>query len=98
TAALSQTFSGLAQGIAEYKRAVTRYPGSLTLLTTAPVSASLDICGAQILTLNALWRGPYATRIIPSTGVEIGDGMVQAGVRRVTAGTNIFYLIDVTGV
>src|SRR6266536_3218724 len=45
TTAISQTFLGLSQGIAEFKRATTRYPSSLTLLTNAPTASNTDICG-----------------------------------------------------
>ena len=96
--ALSQTFSGLSQGIAEYKRATTRYPGSLLYLTTAPATTDLDICGVQILTLNALWRGPYASRLITSDGLAIGDATIPTGLRKVTVGSNIFLMIDAPAV
>ena len=97
--ALSQTFAGLSSGIAEYKRATTRYPGSLLLLTTAPVAADLDICGnATTATLVALWRGPYASRLITTDGLAIGDATMPTGLRRVTAGTNIFLMIDAPAV
>src|SRR5205823_6652874 len=68
TASLSQTFAGLAQGIAEFKRATTRYPSSLTLLTTAPTATDDDICSNDISGTNAaLWKGPYVSRMISST-------------------------------
>jgi prepilin-type N-terminal cleavage/methylation domain-containing protein len=98
TASLLQTFQGLASGAAEYKRAVTRYPGSLTNLTTAPLTTSLDICGNQILTLNALWRGPYASREILASGLVVGEITIQPGLRRVTSGTNIYLVIDAPAV
>ena len=97
--ALSQTFSGLSQGIAEYKRATTRYPGSLLLLTTTPVAADFDICGnATTATLAALWRGPYTSRLITTDGLAIGDAVIPTGLRRVTSGSNIFLMIDAPAV
>ena|SRR5438067_840623 len=99
TSALSQTFVGFSQGIAEYKRATTRYPGSLTLLTTAPVVGSLDICGnAMTATLVALWRGPYASRMVLAGGLTVGDATIQPGLRRVVSGSNIFLMIDAPAV
>ena len=95
TTSLSQTFLGLSQGIAEYKRATTKYPSSLLLLTTAPTSASLDICGNAISTTPAgLWRGPYASRIIVSTGIKMGDANIPTGLRRVVVGSAVFLIID----
>jgi prepilin-type N-terminal cleavage/methylation domain-containing protein len=97
--ALAQTFSGLSQGIAEYKRAITRYPGSLLLLTTAPVAADPDICGNNTTaTLAALWRGPYASRLITTDGLSIGDATMPTGLRRVQVGSNFFLMIDAPAV
>src|ERR1051325_4834794 len=96
---LAQTFSGFSQGISEYKRATTRYPGSLTILTTAPVAASLDICGnATTATLAALWRGPYASREVLASGLVVGEITIQPGLRRVTSGSNIYLVIDAPAV
>lgn len=96
--ALSQTFFGLSQGIAEYKKAVTRYPYQLKLLTEAPVlldPTAKDACGNN---LNAShvnnWRGPYVSRQLLSTGVAMGDGHIQNQLRRVTVGPSVFLLID----
>jgi prepilin-type N-terminal cleavage/methylation domain-containing protein len=98
TTALSQTFLGLSQGIAEFKRATTMYPSSLTLLTTAPVAGStLNICGTGntfTATAVSLWRGPYSSRVILSTGIPMGDAIIPTGLRRVTAGSSTFLLID----
>lgn len=99
SSSLMQTLVGLSQGIAEYKRAVTHYPGSLLLLTTAPVSTDLDICGNETgSTAVALYRGPYASRVILSTGIPMGDGAIMPGLRRVTSGTSTYLLIDVANV
>ena len=100
--ALSQTFFGLSQGIAEYKKAVTRYPYQLILLTQAPVlldPAAKDACGNN---LNAShvnnWRGPYVSRQLLSTGVAMGDAHIQNQLRRVTVGASAFLLIDAAGI
>src|SRR2546430_1742179 len=56
SAAVSQTFAGLAQGIAEFKRATSRYPSSLSMLTTQPAATDPDICNNAISATNvALW-------------------------------------------
>lgn len=95
TTAISQTLLGLSQGIAEFKRATTRYPGSLTLLTTAPTSESPDICGNILSTIPAsLWRGPYSSREILSEGISMGDAVIQASLSRVVSGTSIWLMID----
>lgn len=95
TTALSSTFLGLSQGIAEFKRATTRYPSSLLLLTNTPTSSDLDICGNVLSTTPAsLWRGPYSSRVITSNGISMGDGVIPTGLRRVTAGSSTFLLID----
>jgi prepilin-type N-terminal cleavage/methylation domain len=102
TAALSQTFLGLSQGIAEFKRATTKYPGSLLDLTTAPVASTTsdkDICGFVYSAANASsWRGPYASRDIPSSGLQIGDAVIQPALGSVLSGTPIFILINAIGV
>ncbi len=95
TAALLQTFQGYAQGVAEFKKGTTRYPSSLLLLTAAPTATSLDICGNQMSTTPAsLWRGPYMTRIMLSTGLPIGDATIEPGLRRVVSGSEITLNID----
>lgn len=97
--ALSQTFFGLSQGIAEYRKAVTRYPSQLTLLTTAPASGATDACGNA---LNAShinnWRGPYVSRQLLSTGVAMGDAHIQNMLRRITSGSSAFLLMDASQV
>lgn len=99
TTALSSTYLGLSQGIAEFKRATTRYPGSLLYLTTPPVAANLDICGnALSSTAVSLWRGPYSSRVITSNGISMGDAVIPTGLRRVTAGSSTFLLIDAANV
>lgn len=100
--ALSQTFFGLSQGIAEYRKAITRYPYQLILLTQAPVlldPAAKDACGND---LNAShinnWRGPYVSRQLLSTGIAMGDGHIQNQLRRITVGSSVFLLIDAAGI
>ena len=97
TAAIAGTLQGLSQGIAEYKKAVTRYPRSLSLLTTPPTAASLDACGNSSTPFQ-LWRGPYVSREMLATGTQMGDGAIQDQLRRVTAGSSTYLMIDVTGV
>jgi hypothetical protein len=95
TASLAQTFAGLAQGIAEFKRATTRYPSSLTLLTSTPAATDDDICNNDITSTNAaLWKGPYVSRMISSSGIVMGDATIQATLRRDATGTPIFLMID----
>lgn len=92
---LSQTFLGLSQGIAEYKRATAHYPFDLTYLTTAPTATSKDACGNALgATPATLWRGPYTTRVVLSSGIRMGDALIPVGLRRVVSGTQIFLLID----
>ena len=99
TAALSQTLLGMSQGIGEYRKATTHYPGQLTFLSTAPLTTSPNTCGTAIgATPVALWRGPYVSRQILAGGISTGDATIQTGIRRVTSGTSIFLLIDATGV
>ena len=100
--ALSQTFFGLSQGIAEYRKAVTRYPYQLILLTEAPVlldPAAKDACGNN---LNAShinnWRGPYVSRQLLGTGIAMGDAHIQNQLRRITVGSSVFLLIDAAGI
>src|SRR5258708_17566559 len=76
--AMSQTFVGLSQGIAEFKRATTRYPLLLASLTAQPIATDADICGNAMTAVNvALWRGPYASRTISASGLQIGGGPIQ---------------------
>ena len=96
--ALSQTFVGLSQGIAEFKRATTRYPLLLSSLSAAPAATDDDICGNDLTAANvAVWRGPYTSRVVTTTGVPVGDYTVSNTLRRV-AGTPIFIMIDVGSV
>ena len=97
-AALSQTYAGLSQGIAEFKRATTRYPLLLSSLTAAPAATDDDICGNDLGATNAtLWRGPYATRQITTSGVLVGEYTIRNTLRRV-AGTPVFLMIDAAAV
>jgi len=97
--ALSQTLFGLSQGIAEYKKAVTRYPFQLSLLTTAPVAlTSKDACGNVLTSTNANnWRGPYVSRQLLITGISMGDGNISDTLQRI-AGPPTFLLMNVSGV
>lgn len=100
TSALSQTLFGLSQGIAEYKKAVSLYPGQLTLLTTTPtVGVATDACG-NLLTQSNInnWRGPYVSRQILSTGIPMGDGLIQNSMTRTTSGTSTVLLINTSDV
>ena len=98
-AALSQTMVGLSQGIAEFKRATTRYPKLLSSLTTQPLATDLDICSNQLLAANvAFWRGPYASRAITTSGVLVGDYTISNTLRYAsTAGIDSMF-IDVPSV
>jgi len=100
TTALSGTFSGLSPGIAAFKRATTKYPSSLVLLTTQPLSSDKDICGNVLSTTPpALWRGPYSSRTITSNGIQMGDAVVDATLGKVVSGTTpLFILITAEGV
>ena len=92
--ALSQTFVGLSQGLAEFKRATTRYPALLSYLSAAPAGTDNDICGNDITATNtALWRGPYTSRIVTTGGVIVGDYTIENALRRVV-GTPTFIMID----
>lgn len=83
--ALSQTLFGLSQGIAEYKKAVTRYPSHLSLLTTAPGATAKDACGNPLTVANKNnWRGPYVSRQLLSTGIPMGDGQILDSLVRVS--------------
>ncbi len=101
--AISQTLNGLALGMAEYKKALGRYPGQLSLLSVNPISTSPDLCGTAASTTATLWRGPYISREFAAAGMPMGDGRIQSAVRRspttvVSSGTVAYALIDVTGV
>ncbi|MEX1186501.1 MAG: prepilin-type N-terminal cleavage/methylation domain-containing protein [Gemmatimonadaceae bacterium] len=98
--ALSQTFFGLSQGIAEYKKAVARYPSYLTLLTTTPVlNTATDACGNLLSQANIVnWRGPYVSRQLLSGGIPMGDAHIQNALRRVTSGSSVFLLMDAANV
>jgi prepilin-type N-terminal cleavage/methylation domain-containing protein len=101
TSALSQTFAGLAQSIAEFKRATTRYPSSLVFLSKPPAGTDLDICNAQITTANAdRWRGPYTTMVISSNGINVADATIAAALRPVSGvgGNPTFLMIDAAAV
>jgi prepilin-type N-terminal cleavage/methylation domain-containing protein len=92
--ALSQTYAGLSQGIAEFKRATTRYPLLLSSLSATPAATDDDICGNDLTATNvALWRGPYTTRQITTNGVLIGEYTIRNTLRRV-AGTPVMLMMD----
>lgn len=98
-AALSQSLLAISQGVAEYRKAVTRYPPTLTVLTVAPTTSTKDACGAaNISAINvANWRGPYLSREMVVTGLKMADGTVQNALR-LLAGPPTYLLIDVAGV
>lgn len=99
TSALSQTLFAFSLGVFEYKKAVTVFPGQLSLLTVKPLSTTTDACGlTQIGTKSNSWRGPYVTREVATTGLIIGTSTVQNTMRRVTAGSSVFLLIDIAAV
>jgi len=100
--ALSQTLFALSQGIAEYRKAVTRYPPTLTVITTPPIAGvTTDLCGGSNFLSQANvnnWRGPYVSRELLSSGVSMADGVIQNTLRRATSSTSVYLLMDVVGV
>lgn len=100
--ALSQTLLAISQGVGEYRKAVTRYPPNLTVLTVAPVAGvTTDACGgANYLSVGNAnnWRGPYLSREMLATGLRMADGVIQNPLRRVASGTAAYLLIDVSGI
>ena len=101
-AALSQSLLAISQAAAEYRKAVTRYPPNLSALTNAPIAGvTTDACGGTnyLSAINAAnWRGPYLSREMVSTGLQMADGKVESALRRVASGTAAYLLIDVSGV
>jgi prepilin-type N-terminal cleavage/methylation domain-containing protein len=99
-AALSQTFVGLSQGIAEFKRATTRYPELLQYLTEKPLDTDDDICNNDLGVTNvSFWRGPYASRTITASGLLVGEYTVSNTLRfgNAASGLDTLY-IDVPSV
>lgn len=100
--ALSQSLLAISQGVAEYRKAVTRYPPTLSVLTVAPTAnVTTSSCGgSDVLTaINvANWRGPYLSREMISSGLQMADAVVQNALRRVTTNSSTYLLIDVAGV
>lgn len=83
TSSVAQTISGLNSGMAEFKKAVGRYPGTLTQLTANPTVSNRDICGTLMTqSSTVLWRGPYLSRDFVGAGMPVGDGLIDADVRR----------------
>ena len=97
--ALSQTFFGLSQGIAEYKKAVTRYPSRLSLLTVAPGAGATDACGDTLSLANKNnWRGPYVSRQLLATGTRMGDAQISDTLFRTADPPPTYLYIRATGV
>lgn len=101
-AALSQSLLAITQAVAEYRKAVTRYPPTLTVLTQPPVAGSTtDACGGTnyLSAINAAnWRGPYVSREMLTTGLPMSDGVIQNALRRVATSSTTALLIDVAAV
>jgi prepilin-type N-terminal cleavage/methylation domain-containing protein len=98
TSALAQTLSAMNLSVFEYKKAVTVYPSALSVLSIAPTTSTVDLCGTTAIGSNAnSWRGPYTTREVLSTGIRIGDAQIQNTPRRTTSGTP-YLIIDVAAV
>ena len=97
-AALEQTFNGISQAIAEFKRATTNYPSTLSMLNTAPAATDKNICNNQFgSTVVSLWRGPYLSREITSSGIQMGDGLIQNNLSNtLNASSTYAVLIKVT--
>jgi prepilin-type N-terminal cleavage/methylation domain-containing protein len=95
--AFADTFSSLSQGIAQFKAATTKYPLLLSSLSSPPATTDDDICAADLLTNAALWRGPYTSRPVRSTGLIIGDYTILNQMRRVV-GTPTLLFMDVGSV
>ena len=98
TSAIAETLQGLAAGAAEFKKATTHYPGKLSLLTTPPLATSTDACANQLSTTATLWRGPYVSREMLTTGTSMGDGVIQDALTRTTVVSSTYLSISVTGV
>lgn len=102
---VSQTLSNLNFALAEYKKAIGRFPGKLTLLTVNPTTSDRDLCGILLSNSSTLlWRGPYLSREFVAAGIQVADGRVDADLRRSpttvtsTPPTVAYALIDIPGI
>ena len=105
TSTVSQTLANLNYALAEYKKAIGRFPGKLTLLTVNPSTTDRDLCGVLLSNSSTiLWRGPYLSREFVSAGIQVADGRVDPDIRRfpttVTSTPPViaYALIDIPGV
>lgn len=77
----------LVAGIAAFANNVNRYPGTLTMLATRPVTGDDNSCGDD---LNAgqlgSWVGPYIDRLVPASGIPIGIGTATPAIGRTNLG------------
>jgi hypothetical protein len=70
----------------------------LSSLTAAPGATDDDICGNDLTAANVtLWRGPYASRQITTSGILVGEYTIRNTLRRV-AGTPVLLMIDAAAV
>lgn len=82
-AAIAQQLTSLREAISSYQDNVTRYPTTLTQLTTALVNGDQDLCGVNLSAANRNnWRGPYLAQTILTTGIPVGDAIVRNDIAR----------------
>lgn len=76
--ALTTAIHDPSRGAGSFRRHVGVYPRRLTHLTRQIGTTEVNSCGvAYTSTDSAGWSGPYLNRVVPSTGVPIGIGVVQ---------------------
>jgi general secretion pathway protein G len=76
--AVAQTLDAIADGIAQYRTDVRRYPTRLQHLTTKPALGARDPCGRTIpQAFLDEWKGPYLQTQVTASGIRISDATVQ---------------------
>lgn len=79
--AMLQNLNALTIALNAFKADVGRYPSRLTMLSTAPVAASVDIC-SRTMPLFGSWNGPYMDRTLTATGLPTGSATITDTVTR----------------
>lgn len=98
-AALSRNLSSLADGVIAFRNDVRRYPSQLSYLTSEPAAGTTDSCGNPLpARFRAFWRGPYADRTIPTTGLQSGTSTIQNALTRTVPAADTVVRISVDGV
>ena len=95
-----ETLDALVSAMSDMRKDNQDWPSKLSQLTVPITTSDMNICGnTYTATRVSNWAGPYLSRVVPSTGLPIGIGIVRdTVVREIINGSDAYAKIQVDSV